>query len=92
MIKELIAVFQEIERTQKISVIHNNWEPLVSLDFKKAEYSAVIDHRWTDIIQGNLLKLVLWYDNEWGYASKVLDQVKFIERRIVDLEKQNENR
>lgn len=83
-VKELTALFEEFERHQELSIIHNNWEPLVSLDFKKAEYSAVIDHRWTDIIHGSLLKLVLWYDNEWGYASKVLDQVKFIERKIQD--------
>jgi glyceraldehyde 3-phosphate dehydrogenase len=81
-VQDVTALFDDIERNQDFKVIHNNWEPLVSLDFKKAEYSAVIDHRWTGLVQGELLKLVLWYDNEWGYASKVLDQVKFIERKI----------
>lgn len=81
-VKEVISVFEELERGQTLKIIHNNWEPLVSLDFKKSEYSAIIDHRWTDLINGSLLKLVLWYDNEWGYAARVLDQVKFVERKI----------
>ena len=38
----------------------------------------IVDHRWTDVIDGNLLKMVLWYDNEWGYSSRVVDQVKFV--------------
>ena len=63
---------------QNVKVIHNNTAPLVSLDFLQSEYSAIVDHRWTDVINGNLLKIVLWYDNEWGYSSRVVDQVKFV--------------
>jgi len=51
---------------------------LVSLDFLQSEYSAIVDHRWTSVINGKLLKLVLWYDNEWGYSSRVVDQVNFV--------------
>lgn len=74
----VLQIFAEIEKSQQWNIMHNNWEPLVSLDFKKADYAAVIDHRWTDIIQGEMLKLVLWYDNEWGYAGRVLDQIGFV--------------
>ncbi len=76
--EEIISVFNEIEKTQTIDVIHNNIEPLVSLDFMRAKYSAVVDHRWTDVINGTLVKMVLWYDNEWGYSCRVVDQVKFV--------------
>ena len=86
-VDEVISVFEEIEKSQSLSIFHNNWEPLVSLDFKKTEYSAIIDHRWTDIIKGSLLKLVLWYDNEWGYAARVLDQVKFVEQQMAKAKK-----
>jgi len=75
---EIIAKFEEIERVQSIKVIHNNISPLVSLDFLQSEYSAIVDHRWTSVINGKLLKLVLWYDNEWGYSSRVVDQVNFV--------------
>ena len=63
-------------------MIYNNIEPLVSLDFKKSEYSAVIDNRWTDIIQGDVLKLVLWYDNEWGYSTRVVEQISYITSKL----------
>jgi len=75
---ELIDVFEKIEASQHIKVIHNNVEPLVSLDFLKSDYSAIIDHRWTDVVGGSMVKMVLWYDNEWGYSSRVVDQVKHV--------------
>lgn len=76
--EEVINLFETKEKEQKFSIFKNNLEPLVSLDFVKADYSCVIDHRWTDIIDHKMLKLVLWYDNEWGYSNKVLDQIKFV--------------
>ena len=81
-VKEVLALFEGMEKDQKWNIIHNNWEPLVSLDFKKSEFSAVIDHRWTNIINGHMLKLVLWYDNEYGYASKVIDQVHHVAKKM----------
>ena len=75
---ELIEIFKEIEIRQSIKVIHNNIEPLVSLDFLQSDYSAIVDHRWTNVVNDNLLKMVLWYDNEWGYSSRVVDQVNFV--------------
>ena len=75
---EVVELFEEIEKTQLVKVFHNNIEPLVSLDFLKSDYSVVIDHRWTDLINGKLLKMVLWYDNEWGYSSRVVDQVRYV--------------
>ena len=80
---EIIAKFEEIEKKQSIKVIHNNISPLVSLDFLQSEYSAIIDHRWTNLIDGKLLKLVLWYDNEWGYSSRVVDQINFVAKKEV---------
>ena len=77
-VAQIKRVFQEIEASQSWKIIHNNIEPLVSLDFCGSEYSAIIDHRWTHVVDGNVLKLVLWYDNEWGYSSRVLDQVVYI--------------
>jgi glyceraldehyde 3-phosphate dehydrogenase len=83
--KEIIDIFHNIENTQQWDIIHNNIEPLVSLDFKKSEFSAVVDHRWTDVIQGDVLKLVLWYDNEWGYSTRVVDQVAYISSKLEQL-------
>ncbi len=82
--KEVIKMFEELERKQKWDIFHNNMKPLVSLDFKGSEFSAIIDHRWTDIINGNMLKLVLWYDNEWGYSARVVDQIAYITEKLLD--------
>ena len=76
--EEVLELFSKIEKTQKFNIIHNNNEPLVSTDFIKSEYSAFIDQRWTQINGQNYLKLILWYDNEWGYSSRVVDAVKLI--------------
>jgi len=83
--QEIVEVFEAVENTQQWDIIHNNLEPLVSIDFKGSEFSAIIDHRFTNLVQGNMLKLVLWYDNEWGYASRVLDQVQYIRRKLEEM-------
>ena len=80
--KDIMELFEKMEAEQHWPIVHNNWEPLVSLDFKKADFAAVIDHRWTNVLQGHMLKLVLWYDNEWGYAARVLDQIKLVEHKL----------
>jgi len=72
---ELLSLLQEYENNQEYKIILNNFEPLVSSDFAKSEYTSIIDHRFTNIIKNKMLKLVLWYDNEWGYASKVVQIV-----------------
>jgi glyceraldehyde 3-phosphate dehydrogenase len=76
--ENVVATFEKMEKDQDINVIHNNIKPLVSLDFLKSKYSAIVDHRWTDVINGKLLKMVLWYDNEWGYSSRVVDQINYV--------------
>lgn len=81
-VNEIIELFEALESKQKWDIFHNNIEPLVSLDFLKSKYSAIIDHRWTDVINGNLLKLILWYDNEWGYSTRVVDQVMYIAEQM----------
>ncbi len=75
---EIISLFKNEEKKQKIKIFLNNEEPLVSADFKGCEYSVVIDHRWTMVNKANYLKIVLWYDNEWGYSSRVIDLIKYL--------------
>ena len=49
-----------------------NYESLVSMDYEMQEVSGVIDAQWLKTNK-NVVKVVLWYDNEWGYSSRVLD-------------------
>ena len=53
-------------------------EPLVSCDFRKNPNSSIVDAEYTKVIGGNLIKILSWYDNEWGYSCRVRDLVKFI--------------
>lgn len=53
-------------------------EPLVSVDFKGSAYSSIVDALSTMVIQGNMVKVIAWYDNEYGYSNRVVDLVKYI--------------
>lgn len=48
-------------------------EELVSVDFKGNSHSAIVDLKLTDVIGGNLIKVVAWYDNEWGYSNRLVE-------------------
>jgi len=53
-------------------------EPLVSSDFKGNSNSSIVDAEYTKVINGHLIKVLSWYDNEWGYSCRVRDLIKFI--------------
>jgi glyceraldehyde 3-phosphate dehydrogenase len=57
-------------------------EPLVSSDFRGDERSSIVDAASTMVTGGNLLKVVAWYDNEWGYSCRVADLAKYIADRL----------
>jgi glyceraldehyde 3-phosphate dehydrogenase (phosphorylating) len=50
-------------------------EELVSMDFKGNSHSAIVDLPLTDVVGGNLLKVVAWYDNEWGFSNRLVELV-----------------
>lgn len=53
-------------------------EPLVSVDFTTSPYSSIVDAELTMVIDGNMAKIISWYDNEWGYSNRVVDLVRFM--------------
>jgi len=56
-------------------------EPLVSVDFKGNSHSSIVDLEFTSVLQGNMAKVVAWYDNEWGYSCRVSDLAAYIAER-----------
>ena len=48
-------------------------EPLVSIDFRGNPHSSILDAANTKVMDGNFAKVLSWYDNEWGYSSRVVD-------------------
>jgi len=53
-------------------------EPLVSIDFRGNSHSSILDAPYTSVMEGNMVKLLSWYDNEWGYSCRVVDLVKYV--------------
>jgi len=55
--------------------------PLVSIDFRGNPHSSIVDAAYTKVMDGDFLKLVSWYDNEWGYSSRCVDLVRMLVAR-----------
>lgn len=72
----VINLFKEYEQNQSHEILLNNFEELVSSDFKALHYTTIVDHRFNDVRKGKMVKLAIWYDNEWGYASKVVSIIQ----------------
>ncbi len=53
-------------------------EPLVSTDFRGDSHSSIVDGLSTMVMGGNMVKVLAWYDNEWGYSCRVSDIAAFI--------------
>jgi glyceraldehyde 3-phosphate dehydrogenase len=56
-------------------------EPLVSIDFRGDPHSSIVDSANTKVLGGTLVKVLTWYDNEWGYANRIVDLVRMIAAR-----------
>jgi glyceraldehyde 3-phosphate dehydrogenase len=58
-------------------------EPLVSSDFRGDSHSGIVDGLSTMVLGGNMVKIISWYDNEWGYSCRVADLTNFIAQKGV---------
>ncbi|MEK7382914.1 MAG: type I glyceraldehyde-3-phosphate dehydrogenase, partial [Elusimicrobiota bacterium] len=59
-----------------------NEDPIVSRDVMGNAHSSVFDATLTDVIDGSLVKVFGWYDNEWGYSNRVVDLVAYISKKV----------
>jgi len=57
-------------------------EPLVSVDYIGDEHSVIFDATLTQVVGGNFIKVFGWYDNEWGYSTRVVDLLEFIANKM----------
>jgi glyceraldehyde 3-phosphate dehydrogenase (phosphorylating) len=57
-------------------------EPLVSVDFTGNSNSSIVDADSTSVMEGRMVKVLSWYDNEWGYSSRVVDLVRYVGERL----------
>ncbi len=59
-------------------------KPLVSTDFRGNDHSSIIDLEFTQVLQGNMAKIVTWYDNEWGYSCRIADLAQYIAEKGIE--------
>ena len=76
-IESVNAAFAERADTGSLEgILQYSDAPLVSSDIVKSPYSAIFDSQLTMVIEGSLVKVIAWYDNEWGYSNRLIDLVQ----------------
>jgi glyceraldehyde 3-phosphate dehydrogenase len=81
-VEELNAAFKEAAAGSLKGILDYTDEPLVSMDFKGDSHSSIIDGPSTMVLEGNMVKVVAWYDNEWGYSCRTGDLAAYIARSL----------
>ncbi len=72
------AAFKEAAAGPLKGILDINEEPLVSTDYRGDSHSSIVDGLSTMVLGGNMVKVIAWYDNEWGYSSRVADLANFV--------------
>lgn len=75
-VEEINDIFRKASQEERWKgILEVTEEPLVSSDILKTEVGAIVDLSLTRVVDGNLVKVMAWYDNEWGYSSMLLREV-----------------
>jgi len=76
-VDELNETFKSFESGELNGYLATTNEPLVSVDFRGNNHSSIVDLLETKVLDDNFVKVIAWYDNEWGYISRVVDLIKW---------------
>jgi glyceraldehyde 3-phosphate dehydrogenase len=76
--EEVNRAFKDAANEELRGILAYSEEPLVSIDFRGNPNSSIVDAEYTKVIGGRMLKVLSWYDNEWGYSCRVRDLIKYI--------------
>lgn len=75
-VEEVNQLFKDAAGSEQYrNIVAYTEEPTVSSDFIKDSHSAIVDGTMTRVVDGNLVKVMAWYDNEWGYSNRLVEQV-----------------
>jgi len=80
-IEDIHAVFEKEGKGKMKGIINVSCEPLVSVDYIGSRYSSVIDCLSTNVLNKRFLKLLAWYDNEYGYCCRVIDLLDYLTKK-----------
>jgi glyceraldehyde 3-phosphate dehydrogenase len=67
------AVKEKADKGPLEGILQYTDEPIVSSDIVSSPYSSIFDSELTMVMDGNLVKVIAWYDNEWGYSNRVVE-------------------
>ena len=79
--EELNAALKSAAEGELKGILAYTEDPVVSTDMLHNPNSSIIDASMTKVLDGNLAKVISWYDNEWGYSCRVVDLVKFVAKK-----------
>lgn len=79
--EEVNAAFKAGAEGPMKSYLAYNEKPLVSMDYKGDAHSAIVDGLSTMVMGGTLIKVIAWYDNEWGYSNRLVDWVSYMAQK-----------
>ena len=81
-VEEVNKAFEIASKNELKGILGFSNKPLVSIDYKEDERSSIIDGLSTMLIENNMVKILSWYDNEWGYSTRTVDLVNYIARKF----------
>jgi glyceraldehyde 3-phosphate dehydrogenase len=79
--EDVNAAFKEAADGTLKGILQYSTEPLVSVDFKGNSHSSIVDAPYTKVMDGDFVKVLAWYDNEWGYSSRCVDLLGLIAKK-----------
>ncbi len=79
--EQVNKAFVKASKTYLKNILAVSDKPLVSSDYIGNPFSAIVDLELTRVVDGNLLKVVGWYDNEWGYANRLVEMVEIVGKK-----------
>ena len=80
-VEEVNAAFKKAAEGELKGILAYTEEPLVSKDFNGNTNSAIVDALSTMVMEGNMVKVIAWYDNEWAYSTRVVDLALFMAKK-----------
>jgi glyceraldehyde 3-phosphate dehydrogenase len=81
-VEQVNAALERAATGQLKGIMEFTTKPLVSKDFNGNPHSAIVDALSTMVMEGNMVKVIAWYDNEWGYSNRVLDLVAHVASKL----------
>ncbi len=80
--EEVNAAFRDAAGGALEGILDVSDEPLVSIDYRGSPFSSIVDALSTSVMAGRMVKVLSWYDNEWGYSNRVVDLVRYVGERL----------